>query len=115
MDLLAAEITAVTGRDPSEHYRRLAAARDTPYYTRIDVPASQSDRTVLAQTTRAPGNSATIGGLEVIAASGWFAVRPSSTESLYKIYAESFRDPAHLDSVTREAAQIVSRALAQRG
>ena len=132
MDLLAAEITAVTGRDPSAHYRRLADALGTPCYTRIDVPASQRERAVLAnlapeavterelagepvlaKLTRAPGNDAPIGGLKVLARNGWFAARPSGTESLYKIYAESFRDQAHLDSVVQEAQQIVSRALAQ--
>jgi len=132
MDLLAAEITAITGRDPSWHYRRLADALGTPYYTRIDVPASDRDRAllgklapeavteneiagdpVLAKLTRAPGNAAPIGGLKVIAEHGWFTARPSGTESLYKIYAESFRDAAHLDGVVREAEQLVSRALSR--
>jgi phosphoglucomutase len=132
MDLLAAEIAAVTGRDPSMHYRRLADALGTPYYTRIDVPASDRDRAllgtlapeavteneiagepVLATLTRAPGNAAPIGGLKVIAGHGWFAARPSGTESLYKIYAESFRDAAHLDSVVKEAEQLVRRALSR--
>ena len=132
MDLLAAEITAVTGGDPSAHYRRLADALGTPCYTRIDVPAAQRERAVLAKLapeavterelagepvlaklTRAPGNDAPIGGLKVLARNGWFAARPSGTESLYKIYAESFRDPAHLESVVKEAEQIVSRALAR--
>ena len=132
MNLLAAEITAVTGRDPSEHYRRLSEALGTPCYTRIDVPATSREKATLgrlapeavteeelggepivAKLTRAPGNAAPIGGLKVIAEHGWFAARPSGTENLYKIYAESFHDPAHLRSVVREAEQIVSRALAR--
>jgi phosphoglucomutase len=134
MNLLAAEITAVTGEDPSEHYRRLADMLGTPYYTRIDVPATPGEKAVLARLapeivtqtelaaqpilaklTRAPGNGAPIGGLKVITEHAWFAARPSGTENLYKIYAESFRDPAHLESVVREAGQIVSRALARGG
>jgi phosphoglucomutase len=132
MDLLAAEITAITGHDPSWHYRRLAEALGTPYYTRIDVPASDRDRAllgklspeavteneiagepVLAKLTRAPGNDAPLGGLKVIAEHGWFAARPSGTESLYKIYAESFRDAAHLESMVKEAEQLVGRALSR--
>lgn len=130
MNLLAAEITAVTGKDPSEHYLRLAGSLGTPDYTRIDVPAQARDREalakldpeavtetelgsepVVAKLTRAPGNGAPIGGIKVIAKNCWFAARPSGTESLYKIYAESFRGPAHLESVVREAEQIVSRVL----
>ncbi len=132
MDLLAAEITAVTGDDPSAHYRRLTGVLGTPYYTRIDVPAQPWERAALAtlgpqavpetelagepiraKFTQAPGNSAAIGGLKVIAENGWFAARPSGTENLYKIYAESFRDGAHLKSVVREAGDIVHRALAK--
>lgn len=131
MDLLAAEITAVTGHDPSLHYRRLADTLGAPYYTRIDVPASDREKglladlspdavteteiagePILAKLTRAPGNGAAIGGLKVVAENGWFAARPSGTERLYKVYAESFRDTAHLQSVVREAEQLVSRALA---
>ena len=133
MDLLAAEITAVTGRDPGEHYLRLADALGTPHYTRIDVPAAARDRAALAQfapeavtetelagepiiekLAQAPGNGAPIGGLKVVARSGWFAARPSGTENLYKIYAESFQGPDHLETIVVEAERIVSRALGQR-
>jgi len=132
MDLLAAEITAVTGKDPSEHARRLAHTLGAASYARIDVPATVREKAVLtklvpesvtetelaaepivAKLTRAPGNDAPIGGLKVIAAQCWFAARPSGTENLYKIYAESFRGPAHLDQVVREAQRIVSRALSR--
>jgi phosphoglucomutase len=131
MDLLAAEITARTGKDPGEHYRALTAAFGTPYYTRIDAPATPEQKALLAKLspeavkegqlagepitaklTRAPGNNAPIGGLKVVAADGWFAARPSGTENIYKIYAESFKDQAHLDAIVREAQQIVSNALA---
>jgi phosphoglucomutase len=130
MDLLAAEITAVTGKDPGEHYRELEAQFGSPCYTRIDAPASpeQKDRLkklapeavkaanlagepITAKLTRAPGNDAPIGGLKVVAASGWFAARPSGTENIYKIYAESFRDQGHLDAIVAEAQQIVGAAL----
>ena len=132
MNLLAAEITAVTGKDPGEHFRRLADRLGTPHYTRLDVPASAREKTALAtlapeavteaelagapitaKLTRAPGNHAAIGGLKVIAEHCWFAARPSGTENLYKIYAESFRDAAHLESVVREAEHIVTRSLAR--
>jgi len=131
MVLLAAEITARTGRDPGEHYRRLTAQFGTPYYTRIDAPATPAQKAALerlapeavtdtrlagepitARLTRAPGNDAPIGGLKVVAPSGWFAARPSGTESLYKIYAESFESAAHLQAVVTEAQAIVGRALA---
>ncbi|HWT80930.1 MAG TPA: phosphoglucomutase (alpha-D-glucose-1,6-bisphosphate-dependent) [Candidatus Methylomirabilis sp.] len=130
MDLLAAEITARTGKDPGEHYRELAAEFGTPYYTRIDAPATpeQKERLeklspeavkesnlagdpILAKLTRAPGNDAPIGGLKVVAASGWFAARPSGTENIYKIYAESFKDQAHLNALVSEAEEIVNNAL----
>ena len=131
MDLLAAEITARTGKDPGEHYRELTAEFGTPYYTRIDAPATPEQKARLAEArrprrsrsrtlagepitaklTRAPGNDAPIGGLKVVAASGWFAARPSGTENIYKIYAESFRDQAHLDAIVGEAQEIVSNAL----
>jgi phosphoglucomutase len=130
MDLLAAEITAVTGKDPGQHYLEMAAEFGTPYYTRIDAPATPDQRTrlerlspdavresnlagerIIAKLTRAPGNNAPIGGLKVVAATGWFAARPSGTEDIYKIYAESFRDQAHLDAIVSEAQEIVNNAL----
>ena len=126
--LLAAEITARTGRDPGEHYRALTVELGTPWYTRIEVsllllttPMKLSPEMVTASRlagepitgtlTRAPGNGAPIGGLKVITASGWFAARPSGTEDIYKIYAESFRDQAHLDTIVNEAQAIVGNAL----
>jgi phosphoglucomutase len=133
MALLAAEITARTGKDPGEHYRTLTAAFGTPYYTRLDAPATPEQKAALeklspevvkeselageritAKLTRAPGNNAPIGGVKVIARSGWFAARPSGTEHIYKIYAESFKDQAHLDAIVREARAIVSNALEAR-
>ena len=130
MDLLAAEITARTGKDPGEHFRELAAEFGMPYYTRIDAPATPEQKAtleklspesvkesnlageaIIAKLTRAPGNDAPIGGLKVVAKSGWFAARPSGTENLYKIYAESFRDETHLELLVNEAQQIVNNAL----
>jgi phosphoglucomutase len=130
MALLAAEITARTGKDPGEHYRALTAELGTPHYTRIDAPATPEQKARLeklapeavtetqlagepisAKLTRAPGNDAPIGGLKVIARSGWFAARPSGTENIYKIYAESFKDQAHLDAIVREAHAMVNRSL----
>ena len=130
MDLLAAEITACTGKDPGEHYRELTAEFGTPYYTRIDAPASPEQKSklqqlspdavkesglagepIMAKLTRAPGNNAPIGGLKVVAKSGWFAARPSGTENIYKVYAESFRSEQHLDSIVAEAQEIVNNAL----
>ena len=130
MDLLAAEITAVTGKDPGEHFRALTAEFGTPYYTRIDAAATPEQKTKLsklspeavkelklagdaitAKLTRAPGNNAAIGGLKVVTASGWFAARPSGTENIYKIYAESFKDAAHLNAIVKEAQEIVSNSL----
>ena len=129
--LLAAEITARTGKDPGEHYRELTAEFGAPCYTRIDAAATPEQKAKLAKLspeavrastlagepitaklTRAPGNDAPIGGLKVVASSGWFAARPSGTENIYKIYAESFRDPAHLDAIVAEAQGIVQNALA---
>ena len=131
MNLLAAEITARTEKDPGEHYRELTAQFGTPYYTRLDAPVTLAQKARLAQLspeavkastlagelitarlTRAPGNNAPIGGLKVVAPSGWFAARPSGTENVYKVYAESFRGPAHLDAIVREAQEIVADALA---
>ncbi|HVN39209.1 MAG TPA: phosphoglucomutase (alpha-D-glucose-1,6-bisphosphate-dependent) [Myxococcota bacterium] len=130
MDLLAAEITARTGREPGEHYRDLAAKFGAPCYQRIDTPATPEQKAKLAKLspesvkastlagepitakiTRAPGNDAPIGGLKVTTPSGWFAARPSGTENITKIYAESFRDAAHLERLLREAQQIVAAAL----
>ena len=130
MGLLAAEITARTGKDPGEHYRELAAEFGTPYYTRIDAPATPEQKARLARLSpeavqastiagdpiiatmiRAPGNGAPIGGLKVVARRGWFAARPSGTEHLYKIYAESFVDQSHLDAIVAEARAIVDRAM----
>jgi phosphoglucomutase len=130
MDLLAAEITARTGKDPGEHYRELTAEFGTPHYTRIDAPATSEQKAKLqrlspaaikeldlagepitAKLTRAPGNNAPIGGLKVVAASGWFAARPSGTEDIYKIYAESFKSQAHLKAIVSEAQEMVNNAL----
>jgi phosphoglucomutase len=130
MDLLAAEITARTDKDPGEHYRELTAEFGAPYYTRIDAPASPEQKhklqklspdavkeselagePITAKLTRAPGNDAPIGGLKVVAKSGWFAARPSGTEHIYKIYAESFRSEQHLNSIVTEAQKIVNNAL----
>jgi phosphoglucomutase len=130
MDLLAAEIRAVSGRDPGYHYEELANALGRPVYTRLDAPATPAQKSALkklapeavradrlagepivAKLTRAPGNGAEIGGLKVTTASGWFAARPSGTEDVYKIYAESFRDHAHLDAIVAEAKAIVAQAL----
>jgi len=134
MDLLAAEITAQTGKDPGEHYRELTSEFGTPYYTRLDAPATPEQKALLkqitpeavgeselagepitARLTRAPGNNASIGGLKVVAANGWFAARPSGTENIYKIYAESFKDQEHLDAIVSEAQEIVSNALNASG
>jgi phosphoglucomutase len=130
MDLLAAEITARTGKDPGEHYRELTAQFGSPYYTRIDAPATPAQKAALkklspdsvaastlagdpivATLTRAPGNDASIDGLKVVTANGWFAARPSGTEDIYKIYAESFTDEAHLQAIVIEAERLVTRAL----
>ena len=130
-NLLAAEITARTGKDPGEHYRALTAEFGDPVYERIDAPATLEQKTKLAnlspqavttaklagepitaKQTSAPGNRASIGGLKVIADHGWFAARPSGTENIYKIYAESFKDRSHLDAILREAQEIVNSALA---
>jgi phosphoglucomutase len=131
MALLAAEITARTGRDPGEHYAGLTAEFGEAYYTRIDAPATpeQKDKLsrldaqrvtaselagepIVAKLTHAPGNGAAIGGLKVETKSGWFAARPSGTENIYKIYAESFKDRRHLDAIVSEAEQLVNGALA---
>lgn len=130
MDLLAAEMTAVTGNDPAQIYQELVAQLGTPWYTRIDVPATPSEKAamgnlspeaitvremggeeIIAKLTKAPGNGAPIGGLKVVSANGWFAIRPSGTENIYKIYAESFKDEKHLASIVADARRIVYTAL----
>jgi phosphoglucomutase len=130
MNLLAAEITARTGKDPGEHYAALTNEFGTAHYTRIDAPATPGQKARLAKLspaslkeaslagepiarrlTRAPGNDCPIGGLKVVAANGWFAARPSGTEAVYKIYAESFTDKAHLDRIVAEAQAMVDKAL----
>ncbi len=133
MGLLSAEITARTGKDPGEHYRALEAELGTSYYTRIDAPATPEQKArlrtlspgsvaeetlagepITAKLTRAPGNGAAIDGLKIVTASGWFAARPSGTENIYKIYAESFRGAAHLDALVSEAQEIVDSAIGGR-
>jgi len=130
MDLLAAEITARTNKDPGEHYRQLVAEFGEFQYTRLDAPATPEQKTrlqklspdavradtlagepITAKLTRAPGNNKDIGGLKIVTASGWFAARPSGTENIYKIYAESFRGADHLDALVSEAQQLVRVAL----
>lgn len=130
LNLLAAEITAKTGRDPGQLYQELTKAFGTPYYTRIDAPASPAQKAafkkltpeavtatslagdpITAKLTKAPGNGASIGGLKVTTDKGWFAARPSGTENIYKIYAESFRDEKHLQAIVSEAQTIVTNAL----
>jgi len=130
MDLLAAEITAHTGKDPGQHYQELTAEFGNPYYTRIDAPATPEQKAKLqklspdavresdlageaitAKLTRSPGNNAPIGGLKVIAKNGWFAARPSGTENIYKIYAESFTSESHLQTIVSEAQEMVNNAL----
>ncbi|GAB4442692.1 MAG: phosphoglucomutase (alpha-D-glucose-1,6-bisphosphate-dependent) [Chloroflexi bacterium OHK40] len=134
LDLLAAEITAVTGRDPGEHYRALEEQFGRSVYARMDAPATPAQKAALsnlspelvaaselagepitAKLTRAPGNNAPIGGLKVVAENGWFAARPSGTEHIYKIYAESFKGEAHLAAIQAEAQAIVATALAAAG
>jgi phosphoglucomutase len=130
MDLLAAEITARMGKDPGELYQELTTEFGTPYYTRIDAPATPDQKArlqklspdavatdnlageqITAKLTSAPGNGAPIGGLKVVTDHGWFAARPSGTEDIYKIYAESFKDQRHLAAIVEEAQEIVTDAL----
>ena len=128
--LLAAEIRAVTGQSPSEHYARLVAEHGDPAYARVDAPATREQKARLARLdasavatselagepitatiTTAPGNGAAIGGIKVSTESAWFAARPSGTEDIYKIYAESFRGPDHLEEVQNAAREVVDEAL----
>ncbi|HRJ40823.1 MAG TPA: phosphoglucomutase, alpha-D-glucose phosphate-specific, partial [Caldilineaceae bacterium] len=134
LDLLAAEIVAKTGRDPGQHYAELEQRFGSPVYNRIDAPANRAQKAVLsdlspemvtatslagepitAKLTRAPGNNAAIGGLKVTTENGWFAARPSGTEEIYKIYAESFRGEKHLEQVIAEAREVVNDAFAAGG
>jgi phosphoglucomutase len=129
-NLLAAEITARTGRDPGEHYLKLTEEFGNAYYERVDAPATAeqkerlenlspeavtastlADELITAKLNKAPGNHSAIGGVKVITVNGWFAARPSGTENIYKIYAESFKNRAHLDAILREAQEIVNKAL----
>ncbi|MHB2020641.1 MAG: phosphoglucomutase (alpha-D-glucose-1,6-bisphosphate-dependent) [Candidatus Xenobia bacterium] len=129
MDLLAAEITARTGKDPGLHFKALEEKYGTPYYTRVDQAASPAQKSILkklspaqvtastlagepikAKLTQAPGNHADIGGLKVVSENGWFAARPSGTEDVYKIYAESFKSQQHLEQVLEEAKEMVADA-----
>jgi len=128
--LLAAEITARTGKEPGQYYWDLTTQFGTPHYTRIDAPATPEQKArlgklspdavrasslagepITAKLTRAPGNDQPIGGLKVVTENGWFAARPSGTENLYKIYAESQRDTRHLQTLVAEAQQIVAESL----
>lgn len=130
LNLLAAEITAVTGKNPSEHYQRLTEQFGAPVYERIDAPATPAEKIALKKLsadqvsaselagekitqklTEAPGNGAAIGGLKVVTENGWFAARPSGTEDVYKIYAESFKGEEHLRRIQTEARELVSRVL----
>jgi phosphoglucomutase len=133
LGLLAAEITAATGKDPGEHYRELTEQFGAPSYARIDTPCTPAQKAAFKQLTAdsvrastlagdpierrlttAPGNDAPIDGLKVTTRNGWFAARPSGTESVYKLYAESFRDERHLGRIVEEARELVERALAAR-
>lgn len=131
LGLLAAEITAKTGKNPSVHYHEIIARLGTPYYARIDAPASPEQKAklskltpeqfpletlagdkIISKLTRAPGNDAPIGGLKVVTENGWFAARPSGTEDVYKIYAESFKSEAHLKAIQDEAQAAISKVFA---
>jgi phosphoglucomutase len=130
LGLLAAEVMASTGRDPGEHYREIEREFGTSHYTRIDAPATPEQKAafarltpeavtaqelagskVTAKLTRAPGNNASIGGLKVVTEDGWFAARPSGTENIYKLYAESLQSAEHLSRLVEEAKGLLSRVL----
>ena len=130
MNLLAAEITARTGKDPGEIYKELIEQLGYSWYTRVDAPIAPDEKAIMAnltaemivakeiagepiteKLTKAPGNGASIGGLKILSSNGWFAVRPSGTENIYKIYAESFKSESHLQTIVNEAQQIVKNAL----
>ena len=130
MNLLAAEMMAKTGRDPGELYRDLTTELGAPVYERIDAPATPSQKailsklspdqlsatelagdTIVAKLTTAPGNGASIGGLKVVTEQGWFAARPSGTEDVYKLYAESFKGKDHLKLIQEEAQALIGKAL----
>ena len=134
MDLLACEMTARTGEDPSEIYRHLEDRFGSPVYERLDAAAGPEQKAVLkglspdmvpaeelagepiiAKLTHAPGNGEAIGGLKVITENGWFAARPSGTEDIYKIYAESFLGREHLLNIQREAGEIVDMTFSRAG
>ena len=134
MDLLAAEITAKTGKDPAEHYQSLIEMFGNPIYERIDAAATAAQKSVLknlspnqieattlagekilAKLTKAPGNGVQIGGIKIVTANGWFAARPSGTEDIYKIYTESFIDRTHLLQIQAEAKKIINNIFASAG
>ncbi len=134
MDLLAAEMLAVTGRDPAALYKELTASLGEPLYERIDAPATRAQKSALqrlspqqvhsrelageaiaSMLTEAPGNNASIGGLKVTTANGWFAARPSGTEDVYKLYAESFKGQAHLRRIQEDAQALIGQVFAAAG
>lgn len=133
MDLLAAEMMAKTGKDPAQLYRDLTSELGEPAYERIDAPATPEQKAVLSKLspeqvkatelagdrivsmlTKAPGNAASIGGLKVVTDNGWFAARPSGTEDVYKLYAESFQGKEHLKRIQEEAQALIAHALASQ-
>jgi len=132
LGLLAAEITASTGKDPGVHFQEIASEFGTPFYTRIDAQASADQKNrlkklspdavdaqelagepITEKLTRAPGNNASIGGLKIVSGSGWFAARPSGTEQIYKLYAESLKSAEHLAAIVEQAQEIVSRSIGE--
>lgn len=134
MDLLSAEMMACMGKDPGEIYKELVEKLGTPWYTRIDTPISHEEKVAMAslspdmvtakeiagepitdKLTNAPGNGASIGGLKILSKNGWFAIRPSGTENIYKIYAESFKSENHLQDIVNDAREIVKNALIRNG